>query len=182
MLIPFGVFSAGVPTGSTFDLISTTIMTGTTSSVTWNVSGLSSTYKHLQIRWTGRDAGTSGDFYIQVNGDGGSNYSAHRIIAGTGGVSSSSNVSAGAIYTGTAANTNDTSGAFAAGITDIIEPFSTTKYKTVKALTGVVSSNIFVAMRSGAWLNTSAITSITMYAGGGGFITGSRFSLYGIKG
>jgi hypothetical protein len=162
-------------------LISTTILTGTASTITFS-SIPTGTYKHLQLRWVARDLTNSGDFYFQFNGDGGSNYSGHRIVAGTSGLSSNANVPTTVIYNGFAANSSDTTGAFAAGISDIFDAFSTTKNKTVRSLTGVVSSNIYIAMRSGAWLNTSAVTSLNMIAGGGGFISGSRFSLYGIRG
>jgi hypothetical protein len=173
--------AAGSGAANSFELISTTILTGTASTITFS-SIPTGTYKHLQLRWVARDLTNSGDFYFQFNGDGGSNYSGHRIVAGTSGISSNANVPTTVIYNGFAANSSDTTGAFSTGISDILDAFSTSKNKTVRSYSGVVSSNIFMGIRSGAWYNTSAVNQIVMIAGGGGFITGSRFSLYGIKG
>jgi hypothetical protein len=40
-----------------------------------------------------------------------------------------------------------------------------------------------IRLVSGVWLNTSAVSSISLVVGGGSnIVTGSRFSLYGIKG
>jgi len=181
MLIPLGFWAAsGAGNPGAYELISTTVLSSTTANV--NFASIPNTYKHLQLRWVARDLTNSGDFYFQFNSDGGSNYTGHRLIAGTSGVSSNANVPTTVIYNGLAANSSDATGAFATGISDILDYGSTSKNKTVRSLTGVVSSNIYIAMRSGAWLNTSAVTSLNMIAGGGGFISGSRFSLYGIRG
>jgi hypothetical protein len=55
MLIPFGVFSAaGSSVSNSYELISTTILPNSSStSVTFDVSSLASTYKHLQVRVCG---------------------------------------------------------------------------------------------------------------------------------
>jgi hypothetical protein len=180
MLIPLGILAAS-GSGGAMELISTTVMASTTGTVTFS-SIPTTNYKHLQLRWVARDATNSGDFYFQFNGDGANNYSGHRIISGTGGVSSNANVPTSVIYNGLAANSSDPANVFSSGVSDILDAFSTSKNKTVRSITGVVGSNLFLAMRSGAWYSTSAVTSITMIAGGGGFVAGSRFSLYGIKG
>lgn len=163
-------------------LIQEVLLTSTTSSVTFNTSALSE-YKHLQLRWVGRDGSNSGDSYIRFNNDSGNNYATHRLVGGGGSVSSSSVVPASTIYVGFMANNNnDSSGIFAAGITDILDFASTTKNKTVRALTGTYGSNVLVGLRSGVWLNTAAITSIEFISGGSGWVSGSRISLYGSKG
>lgn len=181
MYIPFGVFSAGAGASETnsFELISTTLVGSTTSSVTF--SSIASTYKHLQLRWVGRDASTSGDSYIRFNGDSGNNYSAHRLAGGTSSVTSSAVIPASTIYVGAMANTNDEANAFSAGIIDILDYANTSKNKTARAFTGVAATNIFVMLRSGAWYNISAISSIEFISGGTGWVSGTRLSLYGVK-
>jgi len=74
-------------------------------------------------------------------------------------------------------------GAFGAGIIDILDAGSTTKYKTVRTLTGVTASApVGVHLTSGLVMTTSAITSLNITHLGSGIATGSRFSLYGVKG
>jgi hypothetical protein len=172
--------AAGGPGQFDYEQIATTLVSSTTGSVTF--SSIPQNYKHLQLRWAGRDASTSGDGYIRFNSDGGNNYSAHRIIAGTGGVSSSAVVPASVVYVASMANTNDATSAFSAGVTDFLDYSITTKNKTVRALTGVQSSNKFIALWSGAWYNTTAISSMEFFSGGTGWIAGTRISLYGIRG
>jgi hypothetical protein len=69
----------------------------------------------------------------------------------------------------------------AAFVCDILDPFETTKNKTIRSLAGYGSGGN-VNLYSGLWINTSALTSITILASSGNFASASRFSLYGIKG
>jgi hypothetical protein len=173
--------------GESFDLLQTEILTGTQAVVSF--SNLNSTYgtdyKHLQIRMAGRStrSATNSDFRINFNGDTGSNYTWHYTrgdgsateSAGTGGLNYIRGYQAltGATHTG---------GSFAATVIDIVEPFNTNKNTTVSFVTGMVGSLNRVLLESGAWLNTSPITSITLddlY--GSSFVQYSRFSLYGLK-
>jgi hypothetical protein len=172
--------AGGAASGEAYEQIATTLVSSTTGSVTFSL--IPQTYKHLQLRWAGRDASTSGDGYIRFNSDGGNNYSAHRIIGGTGSVTSSSVVPASVVYVASMANTNDATSAFSAGVTDFLDYSSTTKNKTIRAFTGVQSTNKFIALWSGAWYNTNAISSMEFFSGGTGWISGTRISLYGIRG
>jgi hypothetical protein len=68
---------------------------------------------------------------------------------------------------------------------DLLDAYSTTKNKTTRSLSGgiVQSSESGVALSSGLWRSTSAITSATLLSGTGSNLSiGSRFSIYGIKG
>lgn len=180
MLIPLGILASSGGVGAAYELLSTTLVGSTTSSVTF--SSISAGYKHLQIRWTGRDASTSGDSYIRFNSDSGNNYSAHRLAGGGSTVTSNAVVPASTIYVGAMANTNDPSSAFAAGIIDITNYANTSTNKTVRALTGVSATNKYIMLRSGAWYNTNAISSVEFISGGTGWVSGTRISLYGIRG
>jgi hypothetical protein len=79
---------------------------------------------------------------------------------------------------------NSTASSFGAGVIDILDPFSTTKNKTLRGLGGITSSEATnIALRSGSWASTSAVTSITCLPfSADNWVAGSRFSLYGIKG
>jgi hypothetical protein len=68
---------------------------------------------------------------------------------------------------------------FGAMIIDLPDYMSTTKNKTVRALAGTPSR---VAMDSGLFIGTAAISSISLSANASSFATGSRLALYGIKG
>ena len=64
---------------------------------------------------------------------------------------------------------------------DILDPYAT-KNKTVRSLSGNSGgSDSQVRLMSSAWLNTTSVTSITILGDGGDLVSGSRFSLYGIK-
>jgi hypothetical protein len=142
-------------------------------------------YQHLQIRYAARSTHTSADsaFYVQFNGDTASNYR-HHYLTGTG----SSVVSGDAtssypsgVYVGfgvTAANSAANN--FGGGVVDILDPFVTTKNTTARYLAGSTDLNR-IAIGSGVWLNTAALTSLVIDDIFGNLVSGSRFSLYGLK-
>ena len=188
MLIPFGVFSAagagGGGASGTFDLISSTILTGSQSSVTFDVSTLASTYKHLQIRLVARNSvsATYDEIYMKFNSDSNSaNYKAHLLYGNGSSVSSASwsNTSSGFRFADIEA-ASATSNAFTPVVADLLDPFSSSKNKTVRSFSGKTSS-AFVSLASGLWMSTSTVTSIVLTPYSGSFIAGSRFSIYGIK-
>jgi hypothetical protein len=72
-----------------------------------------------------------------------------------------------------------TANAFGACVIDILDPFETTKNKTIRGLTG---ANTVVSLSSTFWNFTTAVSSIELSAfSATNFLVGSRFSLYGIK-
>lgn len=181
-----GAYAAPAVAGS-YDLLQTEILTGTTATVTFNsINSYATDYEHLQVTVVARS--TRGDtdsiFYMQFNGDTGSNYSVHN-LRGTGsavdaGYLSSSYPSGIIIYTGLPGATN-TSGLFGGNIIDILDPFNTSKHTTTRVLNGQAGSFSRISLESGAWYNTNSITSITFDDVFGSFAQYSRFSLYGLK-
>jgi hypothetical protein len=186
MLIPFGVLSAARAGGvaGDYELISTTVLTGTEATVTFsNLGDYSSTYKHLQIRIVARTdrSGESNDFaLLRINGDTGSNYRSHFLYGNGSSVFAGDSASTGILAFRLAAATS-TANTFGAIVLDILDPYSTTKNKTVRYLGGSTSlAEIHIG--SGARFNTETTNTISLTGGVGSFISGSRFSLYGIKG
>jgi hypothetical protein len=187
MLIPLG-FLAGSGGGldSDFELIETQILGSTQASITFSSLGTySSTYKHLQIRGAARItlAQAYGSVSIRLNGDTGSNYIKHELIGNGSTVSSSSSGSqtrmTDIVQVPGANNNADAFGPF---VIDILDPYAT-KNKTVRALSGrAVSSNPAIALMSGLYINTASLTSIQLLGENGNLLTGTRISLYGIKG
>jgi len=171
-----------------YDLLETTTLATTTSSVTFSSLGAYSDYEHLEMRILGRNAEAGSGHNridIKLNGDTGSNYASHN-IKGNG-----STVTSGAINSATSINpaTNafpsslNTAGAFGAAIISILNFSGTTKNPTLRLFMGSGLSNGDVSLSSGLRTNTEAITSVAIAEGSGqGFVAGSRFSLYGIKG
>jgi hypothetical protein len=187
-LFPLGILSAagagGADLGS-YELIETQILASATPSITFSSLGTySSTYKHLQVRITNRQTGAGNIVSIgmRFNGDTGANYSFHR-LQGTGSAVQSdafSTQTSGFISGSPAAS--EAANAFGAYVVDILDAFSTTKYKTSRNLSGVMATNGQIHLNSNLWQSTSSITSITFTAQNTDHAIGSRFSLYGIKG
>jgi hypothetical protein len=165
-----------------FDLLETTTLSTSASSVTFSGLGAYSDYKHLQIRMIGRSnrSGFSiSNIDLRINGDTGSNYSYHSLF-GAGSVYSQGASSSDKIRTEPAITAaTATSGAFSARVYDFLDFSSASKNTTVRVLAGSAVGGI--GLSSGAWLNTAAVTSLTLIDAQGSFIAGSRFSLYGVK-
>ena len=69
------------------------------------------------------------------------------------------------------------------GILDVMDYTSTSKNKVLKSITATDNNGSgSIYLYSGAWLNTAAVSSITIYNSSGNFTTNSTFALYGIVG
>lgn len=179
-LIPLGFLGAGG--ANTFELISTQILP---SNGQVSFTNIAQTYKHLQLRWVARDASsTSGGVLVsaRVNGATAANYAWH-LLNSTGATPVSGNsTSASAIGVGYTTQNGASAGIFGVGVIDILDYTNTTTNKTFRSFSGNVSSYNQLALLSGVyWGATSAITQIDLFTTNG-FIAGSRFSLYGVKG
>jgi len=188
-LIPLGFWAAsgaGAPAAADYELISTTVLGSSAASVTFSGLGTSAAaYKHLQVRYVARDnRGISGPNNVtaRLNGDSGSNYSHHRLYGDGSTVSSFASSSVTSFMAGAISSNNDTANAFGATVLDILDFSSTSKNKTIRLLAGVSSTGSAVQMSSGAWYSTAAVTEIQFNATSGSFVSGSRFSIYGLKG
>ena len=155
-------------------IATTTVGAGGASSVSFNLTGISS-YKHLQIRFFGKSS-SSGDVNLTYNSDTGSNYRIHTVRGYGSSVASDS-------YAVTAIGAFVT-GDFAAGVTDILDYSNTNKYKTVRSLLGGdANGEGEVGLASGLYLSTSAVSQIDfILPGGSNWKQYSSFALYGIKG
>ena len=160
----------------------------TTSSITF--SSIPATYTHLQVRALMRNTRTadrSGSPAMRFNSDTGSNYYYHRIYGD--GDSAGTDTSGGTtnqMYAIGMATDLNTAGIFGLAIWDILDYTNTSKNKIVKVLAGMDNNRTSdvgsVGITSGAWNNTSAITSITIFPNVNDWSVGSTFYLYGIKG
>jgi hypothetical protein len=186
-LSALGIFSAAGAGGgvslSDFELIQTVIVSGSsTTSVVFDVSGLGSTYKHLQLRAVDRQSTAAVEApngYISFNGAT-ANHVSHLIYGSGSAVASIFDSGRIAAY-GLAASA--TSGNFTARVIDILDAFSTTKNKTLRMLQGNSEpTNQRIILESGLWISTSATTSVSMVASSPStWVAGTRFSIYGIR-
>jgi hypothetical protein len=183
--MPFGLgFFATAGSGGaagSYDLLESQVLGSSAASVTFSsLSSYASTYKHLQIRITARAsraASTTDPMIIKLNGS--TQTRSHALYGNGSSLNSYSETTAYSLWdaiTGASATSN----AFGGIVIDLLDAFDTNKNKTLRAMTG---ANTVVTLGSVLYGTTSATTSLEFTAfSGTNFLTGSRFSLYGIKG
>lgn len=193
--IPLGFWAtagAGGAAAGSYELISTAYGDGSSVNVTF--SSVPSIYKHLQLRVTTRT--NAGGFYndwlrMRFNGVTTNSYSGHNLFGNGSSVSSNSDLNRSSMQDiARVAGNLATTGVYGATVIDILDYASTTKNKTVRVFGGYhedTSSNYYVNLSSAFYMSTDAVSSISLLslvsnAGAGYFTTGSRFSLYGIRG
>ena len=168
-------------------IATTTVGAGGAASITF--SSIPQTYTHLQIRGIGKWDTTANDISSiqwQLNGDTGNNYAWHYVRGSSSTVSATSGTSQPNFGSSSSMPTNNSSYAnvFGAVVFDLLDYSSTNKYKTMRTLSGVDTNGGtygYINFSSGLWLNTSAVTSVTVKLDGS-MAQYSSFALYGIKG
>lgn len=146
-------------------------------------SSIPQTFTHLQLRAFGRTAFSTANWelWIQLNGVGGTSYTYH-LLQGDG----SSPISVGFTAQGLARigaipGATGTANVFGVSICDILDYTNTNKNKTIRSIAGYdANGSGLVGLWSSVYLDTSAITSITVGTANSNFATGSRLDLYGI--
>jgi hypothetical protein len=164
------------PTPAAYESIATvSVGSGGASSISF--SSIPSTYTHLQLRYIAQKT-SNGSMYIRFNGDTGTNYTNHTLQGNGTAVSSNANTGAN----GTDIGASDSSGNFAASVIDILDYTNTNKNTTIRQLFGRdYNGSGVVWLKSGLWLNTAAVTSITLVPDSTNVVQNSHFALYGIK-
>jgi hypothetical protein len=144
-------------------------------------TSIPATYKHLQIRYLAGSSGGPDSTVLRFNSDTASNYSRHALWANGSSVA-------------TLASAPDTwifidklgpliTNVFGVAIIDILDYADTSKYKTVRALSGEDENGAgFVGLYSGNWRSTAAVSTIKVFPAGTNFRQYSHIALYGIKG
>jgi len=167
-------------------LIQSRVLDTATASVEFDVTGLGSQFRHLQLIVVARGTLDSQILSMRLNGDTGSVYANHgltgEIQSNTRAVRSFGSSSSTLISrVGHQAHSGAGAGIFAASIIDILDFASSNKTKTIRSLSGQVRpSDESVALFSGLYNSTSPITSITIFREGSNLAIGSRLSLYGV--
>ena len=183
-----GAFSSGVA-ASTSSYESIASATGTGSSGVITFSSIPSTYVALQLRYIAKDNSVADgqvSLTMTFNSDTGANYAYHE-LRGTGttaladGAATQNNIS----IRGSCFREATSTSTMGVALLDIHDYASATKNKTVKYFAGVDTNNAApggrISLGSGLWINTNAITTISITTVSN-FSTTSQFALYGIKG
>lgn len=170
--------SAGLEVGD-FELISRINLNSTQATVTFG--GIPQNYKHIRIVGQVMTNGSTNPAWSVNNDSTSSRYRGHHFW-GDGGGSSASNYQSGynAVYFGYNPSTSYPS-IFTMDWIDYAHP---SKFKTYKGYSGSDTNGgtVEIALWSGLYMSTNAINSITFNGLSASFVSGSVFSLYGIKG
>jgi hypothetical protein len=141
------------------------------------IGGIPSSYKDLRFVVNASTL-AEGNFQLQFNGDGGSNYTTVNMRAYSTGTAASSQGTTTAIVSNY--STGLTAGERGFNVYDIFDYAMTDRNKIVLARANHSSEIDVLASR---WANNAAITSITILANTAtSFAVGSTFTLYGIVG
>jgi hypothetical protein len=183
--------AAGGGAGPTdFDLLSTTSLTSSSSTITFTGLQSFTDYKHLQLRMVvhGVGAHDESDWYFRVNGDSAASYTRRAVrTVGFSPTAVSHTYSTGtemAIFSGVLGD-NQGTGAFSMAVMDIYDFRTNSKNQSFRSMMGHSgSTHDQVGMASSMYGETNAaVNSIsTFLQSSRSFAAGSRFSLYGIKG
>lgn len=175
------VFAAPVPpVTNSYESIATVNLTSSASTITF--SSIPATFKHLQIRSIMQQTGSgASEQVLRFNSDSGTNYAWHQLY---GDGSTAAAASGGTSQTGIGYAWSPQGGiAYGGVIVDILDYANTSKNKTTRSLNGWDRNGSgYVLFRSGLWMNTAAVTSITLTSTGTDYAANSSFALYGIKG
>lgn len=173
-----GVTGSGGASLSSYESIATATASGSVSTLSF--SSIPSGFKHLQIRGMGNDL-TGNTPRLRINSDSGTNYAFHRLYGDGATAAASGSATQSFINLGVQIGT--TSNQMWVVVFDILDYGSTSKYKTVRSFSGMDNNGSGqVAIYSGLWQSTSAITALEIYdSGGTNFTSNTTFALYGIK-
>lgn len=173
-----GSLSSGVAAStSSYESIASSSPTSG-SSITF--SSIAGTYASLQLRILGF-ASTANYFGLQFNSDTGANYTRHALIGNGSTVSAFGNTGRTYCQISSGFSNPSTTNGYAI-IVDLADYASSTKNKTVRAFSGQDTNGAGESdLWSHLWVNTNAITSITVLTDGT-FSSGTSIALYGIKG
>lgn len=180
-------FLAGNPTtpvlvdnGSMFPLGVFTL-SGTQATV--DFTNIPQTYTHLQIRAIARAnrAGSEDSVRLRFNSDSGNNYSQHLLYGNGSSAISAAGVSQSFAYPAITTAASDLSNTFCAMVIDILDYKNTNKNTTIRSLGSYdINGAGISSLNSGVWLNTAAVTSISLSPGSSSWVQNSSFALYGV--
>ena len=160
-----------------------TVTVGSGGAASATFSSIPATYSHLQIRGIIRQStGGFDQALAQFNSDTGNNYARHALLGEGTTASAEATTSTNKVSFAAIAGGGQTASVFGVTVTDILDYTNTNKYTTTRSLGGVDDNGSgYIWFSSGLWMNTAAITTITITPGGGNFVQYTQFALYGVR-
>jgi hypothetical protein len=171
-----------------FELIESVFLASNAASVTFsNLNQYATEYTHLQIRAVCRS--TTTDSIQSANGiifngvQTGGPYNSHRLFGDGSTVFSEGFTNTNQGFSNIGVGNGAAANIFGPYVADILDAFSTTKFKTVRVLYGAQTNVLSrVGLNSFAYRSTDTISSVGIVPRDGfSWVSGSRFSLYGIR-
>lgn len=169
-----------------FELIERiTLANSTTASVSF--SSIPSAYKHLQVRGFVRGATNNGEgianISLLINNVSSNVYAFHSMTGQSGPAPTGlAQQNVASIVAGQMVSGSNNLNYFSPIVIDFSEANSTSKRKAILAASGNMhSTNRLVSFRTGAFLRTEAINTLTFLTGTA-FASDTKISLYGIRG
>jgi hypothetical protein len=154
-----------------------TVSVGSGGAANVEFTSIPATFTHLQIRAIAKASGSNFNPKMQFNNDTATNYSWHYIYADGSTVASGAGATQDFIFNSIISTNASMYNGF---VIDILDYANTNKYKTTRELSGQDrNGGGEMALWSGNWRSTSAITSIKF--SNGTFDQYSQFALYGIR-
>ena len=181
--------AAGAGGGEAYDLLESEILSSSTSTITFTGLGSYTDYQHLEIRYSVRNSANQNTNFLgmRINGDSTyGNYYFNNFFNDGGNFQSVAGDSRFMDLGRMPASYFGGSTAFGAGIASIMnfsdsskKPVSKASYIMFPGNTGTDRAGVLVS----DYETAGAVTSLTFtWEDGGNFESGSRISLYGIKG
>jgi len=172
-----------------FDLLEEQVLTSSASVVSFTSLGSYSDYRYLQLRLVTRTSPTgvaNGLVGLRFNQDSGSNYAYYYLFSPGNNPSHYDTTGSNYYLAGLTNSAQNDTNAYGVNIMELFEWADTTSYTTIRSLDGRMdpqgTSYRGVGSRGGMWLNQNAVTSIQLFDNRGyNWLSGSRFSLYGVK-
>lgn len=162
---------------SAVEYIAGTTLTADQASVTF--SNIPANYNDLMIVCnvdTTYTIAASASYFLQFNGDTGTNYSTTWMVGNGSSAGSARNSSQSSLYVGEASGSSNI---YAPMVIHVPLYSSSNLFKN--ALAAHAQPGAFVGTSIGLWRNTSAVTSISLFQGSYNSVAGSTFSLWGVK-
>lgn len=178
--------------GGAYELIESNILSSNSATVTFSsLNTIAADYKHLQIRAVARSnrADFQDGFAVRLNGVTSSVYASHYLYrdnssGGSFAVTSANRISRSSTFDMYAAN--ETAGRFGVAVFDFLDFGAASKTTTLRYFSGAGDGTQTRSVNLASGFNpndSTALTSITLLShSGSDLVTGSRFSLYGIRG
>jgi hypothetical protein len=175
---------SGTNTPTTAGMVKIAQQTLGSAAATVTFSSIPATYKNLKLVVNARSSSANVSAVMQFNGDTATNYDWQQLYGSASTPGTTGAFGVNSIILSNISGTGATAGAAGSLECTIPDYAGTTFWKNAMTVGGYQfsSSALFALNNAGTWHSTAAINSILLQIGGGGnFLAGSTFTLYGMN-